>query len=131
MKIELIIARGLTILIDGIKPSTEYWSFGEDDKTGRLTITEARSSKKPVKIGKIKVQSIGFDIPFREMMDSCIDPKEVVLFTTNGEIHAKVLMTCAGDPNAIEEDEETHVTLTDGTDREISEVEFYILAESV
>lgn len=114
MKVELIIARGLTLMIDGEKP-TETWSLGDNEEGTGYDIKDA-------KIGPHIVTNI--DLHVSTEFEGDDRPTDLTLTTTTGTYELKVTEFIYGT------EVEKIITMGDGSKHTMDETMIYIKAET-
>jgi hypothetical protein len=113
MILEIVHARGLTILIDGQRPAERDWGYGNDD-SGFLI-------DGGLKFKDITINTIASNVPFDE-----VEPDNLPNWITiNDDRKFKVDKVVRGDPD---NEEATTVTLANGETIEIDEITLYIKA---
>lgn len=139
--IEIVQARGLSIIIDGMQPAKSGWSFGEGHGEKSEIIVADNIGGDYLTIGPYKLRAIRSDEPLEEAYVPSGDrpsklvnvlesycPTNITLVLADGtEVTAKVVEAVTGD----EETGPVMVTLTDSTTREIDEITLYLKAEVI
>ena len=125
--IEIVQARGLSIIIDGMQPAKSDWSFGEGHGEEPEIIVADNVGGDYLTIGPYKLKAIRSDIPLEEAYPDHFPTSVTLVLEDNifTEVTAAVVEAVTGD----EEKGPVTVILTDGTTREIDEFTLYLKAE--
>ena len=109
-KIELIVARGLRIMVNGESPNVENWSWNEGDGND---FTVSTRDGKSLPVGGMELMAFRFGKPYYELKKG----DEIVVETAQGNYSAKI----------VKEAHEVRVKLLNGKTMVLDETQSYIL----
>ncbi len=135
MIIELLLARGTQIIIDGKRPDDIDprlgWSTGDDEYGGMTTGTYESGVLNmkhiPLPIAGLQLEGFHFDRTLDSIWNCDGDPKTLTLRLAGGDKITAKVTDIASDPN---ETGEVVRTLTTGEEKQIDECTLYIRAET-
>ncbi len=126
MKLELKLARGWRIWVDGKEPVGE-WEIGESDADND-GMYEISQNRKPLQVGPYAITAIGFDVDQAEWCDDLKPTQVIVESMVNGEIWSRALKITKivwGDSDGTV----CQVQLVNGTTLKLDEITAYVRAE--